>query len=148
MPRHLLRFVAAGLLALAGAPVAALTPPWPGTQASAPAIGGHDPVAYFSGAAVPGNAAFTATHAGATFRFASAANRDAFVAAPDRYTPQFGGYCAWAASQGRLATPDPKLWKIVDGKLYLNCSADAEAKWLADVAGNIAKADVFWRAQP
>ena len=46
-----------------------------------------------------------------------------------------------------LATPDPKLWKIVDGKLYLNCSAAAEEKWLADVPGNIAKGNAFWATQ-
>ena len=57
-----------------------------------------------------------------------------------------GGYCAWAASQGRLAGPDPTIWHIVDGKLYLNCSKDADAKWLADRPGNIAKAEAFWDA--
>lgn len=127
-------------------------PAWPGTTgpdvaANAPALGGHDPVAYFAGAPAMGRDDITAAHDAATFRFASAANRDAFVANPPRYLPQFGGYCAWAASQGRLSTPDPTLWKIVDGKLYLNCSKDAEAKWLADVPGNIAKGAAFWAAQ-
>ncbi len=133
-------------LALAGAPLAA-APAWPGTENNAPAIGGHDPVAYFSGTPAMGDAAFTATHAGATFRFASAANRDAFVAAPERYAPQFGGYCAWAASRERLSQPDPTLFRIVDGKLYLNCSKTAEANWLEDVPGNIAKAEAFWATQ-
>ena len=144
------RFITLTLLAaIAGAALPAVAAPaWPSTEAGAPAIGGYDPTSYFSGAPAIGNSAFTATHAGATFRFASAANRDAFTAAPARYTPQFGGYCAWAASQGRLATPDPTLWKIVDGKLYLNCSAAAEEKWLADVPGNIAKGNAFWAAQP
>ena len=129
------------------AQTAAAAPPWPGTEAHAPALGGHDPVAYFSGAAAMGRGDLTASHAGATFRFATAANRDVFVASPARYLPQFGGYCAWAASQGRLAAPDPALWKIVDGKLYLNCSASAEAKWLADVPGNIARGNAFWAKQ-
>ncbi|MBC7505204.1 MAG: hypothetical protein H7267_05715 [Sandarakinorhabdus sp.] len=134
--------------AIAGAPLpVAAAPAWPGTEASAPAIGGYDPTSYFSGGPAFGDAAFTSSFDGATFRFTSAANRDAFTAAPARYAPQFGGHCAWAASQGRLAAPDPKLWKIVDGKLYLNCSASAEEKWLADVAGNIAKANVFWATQ-
>jgi YHS domain-containing protein len=135
------------LLAVASPRPAVAAPAWPGTEASAPAIGGYDPVAYFGGAPALGYAAFTASFDGATFRFASAANRDAFAAAPARYAPQFGGHCAWAASQGRLATPDPTLWKIVEGKLYLNCSAAAEAKWLADVPGNIARGAAFWAAQ-
>ncbi len=132
----------------AGAALPALAAPaWPGTEANAPAMGGWDPVSYFGGTPAMGDAAFTSSFDGATFRFASAANRDAFAAAPARYAPQFGGHCAWAASQGRLATPDPTLWKVVDGKLYLNCSKSAEEKWLADVPGNIAKGVAFWATQ-
>ena len=142
----MLRLLAAVMLAAAAPAIAA--PAWPGTQDAAPAIGGHDPVAYFSGSAAMGSADYTAVFQGATFRFASAANRDAFKADPARYAPQFGGYCAWAASQGRLATPDPTLFKIVDGKLYLNCSKTAEANWLKDVPGNIAKGQAFWATQP
>ncbi len=127
------------------APAAPLATP---AQRASRAIGGHDPVAYFSGAPALGSAAFTTVHAGATYRFASAANLTAFLAAPDRYLPQFGGNCAWAASQGRLAKPDPRIWRVVSGKLYLNCSPEAETKWLADVPGNIAKAEAFWAAQP
>lgn len=148
MHRPAAKLAAIALLVIVSAPLpVAAAPPWPGTTASAPAIGGYDPVAYFSGTAAPGKAGLTATHAGGVFRFASAANRDAFAADPARYAPQFGGYCAWAASQGRLATPDPALWRVVDGKLYLNCSAAAQEKWLADVPGNIAKGNAFWATQ-
>ena len=140
-------FVAA-LLALAAAlpvqPASAAF--WLGAKGDQPAVSGYDVVAYFAGAPTPGSTDFTAVHDGATFRFASAASRDAFIAAPDRYAPQFGGYCAWAASQGRLAGPDPTIFHIVAGKLYLNCSKDADAKWLADVPGNIAKAEALWEA--
>ena len=135
-------------VAVLGTALPALAAPaWPGTEANAPAIGGHDPVAYFNGAPMPGKAELTASHDGAVFRFATPANRDAFIAAPARFTPQYGGHCAWAAAQGRLATPDPMLWKIVDKRLYLNCSAAAAEKWLADVPGNIAKGDAFWATQ-
>lgn len=145
MPRL---FALALTLAIAGAalPLAA-APVWPGTENSAPALGGHDPVAYFSGGAKMGKDSITATHDGVTFRFVSAANRDAFVAAPTKYLPQFGGYCAWAASQGRLSAPDPTLATVVEGKLYLNCSKGAEKNWLADVPGNIAKGAAFWATQ-
>jgi YHS domain-containing protein len=140
-------FAFAFLLFAAGTALPVAASPWPGTKANAPAVDGYDPVAYFNGTATLGTAAFTATFDGVSFHFATPANRDAFAAAPDRYAPQFGGHCAWAAAQGRLATPDPRLWKIVGGKLYLNCSAAAEAQWLADVPGNIAKGDSFWATQ-
>jgi hypothetical protein len=141
-------FVAA-LLAVAAAVAAAPACAagfWLGAKGDQPAVSGYDVVSYFAGTPAAGSTEFTVMHNGAGFRFASAANRDAFRASPDRYAPQFGGHCAWAASQGRLAGPDPTIWHIVGGKLYLNCSNDADAKWLADVAGNIAKADAFWEA--
>jgi hypothetical protein len=141
-------FVAA-LLAVAAAVAAAPACAagfWLGAKGDQPAVSGYDVVSYFAGTPAAGSTEFTVMHNGAGFRFASAANRDVFRASPDRYAPQFGGHCAWAASQGRLAGPDPTIWHIVGGKLYLNCSNDADAKWLADVAGNIAKADAFWEA--
>jgi YHS domain-containing protein len=109
------------------------------------AVGGYDPVAYFNaGRPVRGSKEFTATHKGAEFRFASAANRDAFKADPDRYAPQYGGYCAWAVSQGYTASGDPRVWKIVDGKLYLNYNAEVGRTWEKDVTGHIARANANW----
>ena len=136
------------LLALAAAlpalPAAAAF--WLGTKGDQPAVSGYDVVSYFAGTPAAGSAEFTAAHDGAIFRFVNAANRDIFIKSPDRYAPQFGGHCAWAASQGRLAGPDPTIWHIVGDKLYLNCSKDADTKWLADVPGNIAKGEAFWEA--
>lgn len=126
------------------APAIAAPAYWTGEKGDEAAVGGYDAVAYFGGAATPGNDDFAMVWQGARFRFANAANLAAFRVDPGRYAPQFGGHCAWAASQGRLATPDPKIWRVVAGKLYLNCSPEAEAKWLADVPGNIAKGEVFW----
>ena len=149
-PSSRLALAATALWLALPALAAAQTPaqaPGATSVAETPAIGGHDPVGYFAGAATPGSPNITAVHAGRTYRFASAANRAAFLGAADHYLPQFGGNCAWAASQGRLATPDPKIWRIVDGKLYLNCSPEAEVKWLKDVLGHIAKAETFWAAQ-
>lgn len=109
------------------------------------AISGYDPVAYFSlGAPTPGSAEFTYEWMGATWRFASAANRDAFRADPERYAPQYGGYCAWAVAHGKTASVDPEAWKIVDGKLYLNYSRDIQKQWEGDVPGNIRRADGNW----
>jgi hypothetical protein len=81
---------------------------------------------------------------GATWRFASAEHRDRFAVDPERYAPQYGGYCAWAVSQGYTAKIDPAAWKIVDDKLYLNYSKDVQSQWSSDIPGNIAKADANW----
>lgn len=109
------------------------------------AIRGYDPVAYFTeGKPVEGKADFTHSYEGTTWRFASAANRDAFAADPLRYAPQYGGYCAYAVSQGYTASIDPDAWRIVDDKLYLNYSKSVQRRWERDVPGNIAKADTNW----
>ncbi|WP_439532326.1 YHS domain-containing (seleno)protein [Polymorphobacter sp.] len=115
---------------------------WTGEDSTA--AGGMDVVSYFGGTPVAGDPAHAAEHQGARFLFATAANLAAFTATPGRYLPQYGGHCAWAAAEGRRAGGNPQVWRIVDGKLYFNCSKEAEAKWLADLAGNIAKADEWW----
>jgi hypothetical protein len=150
MPARPLHIIATALLLATGVapPAAVAAAIWQGAKGDQPAVSGNDPVAYFTaGRPVPGRADLTHVNEGATFRFATPENRAAFIANPARYAPQFGGYCAWAMSQGRLAGPDPTIWRIVDDKLYLNCSKDAEAKWLADLPGNIAKAEIFWDTQ-
>ncbi len=109
------------------------------------AVEGHDVVAYFTeGGTVKGSAEFTHEWRGAKWRFASAAHRDRFAAAPENHAPQFGGYCAWAVSQGYTARIDPAAWKIVDGKLYLNYSLKVKATWEKDIPGNIRKAEANW----
>jgi YHS domain-containing protein len=109
------------------------------------ALDGYDPVAYFTdGRAVRGDAAIARTHEGATYHFASTANRDAFAKDPARYLPQFGGFCAWAVSRGYTAPTDPEAWRVVDGKLYLNYSRSVQKMWEGDVPGNIRKGDANW----
>ncbi len=109
------------------------------------AISGTDPVAYFTeGRPVEGSSNFKHDWNGATWRFASAENRDLFAASPEKYAPQYGGYCAWAVSQGYTASTDPEAWKIVDGKLYLNYSKSVQETWEQDVPGNIATGDRNW----
>jgi len=94
------------------------------------AIQGYDPVAYFTvSKPVEGKSEFTHTWKGANWRFASAENRNKFAAAPEKYAPQYGGYCAWAVSQGYTASTVPEAWKIVDGKLYLNYSKGIQQRW-------------------
>lgn len=109
------------------------------------AIRGYDPVAYFTdGKPVPGKAEFSHTWNGATWQFASAEHRDMFKADPAKYAPQYGGYCAYGASQGYKAPIDPTAWRIVGGKLYLNYNAAIQKTWSADIDGFIRKADTNW----
>jgi YHS domain-containing protein len=109
------------------------------------AVGGYDPVAYFmQGKPVKGSPTIATQHDGVAWRFASEENRAAFLANPAAYTPQYGGHCAWAASQGYLAKGDPANWRIVDGKLYLNYDASVQRTWEKDVPGFIRKGDANW----
>jgi YHS domain-containing protein len=109
------------------------------------AIRGYDPVAYFTdGKPVPGKADFSHDWMGVTWRFASAKNRDAFAAEPEKYAPQYGGFCAWAVSEGYTAEIDPDAWRIEGGKLYLNYSKSVQERWAKNIPGNIQKADGNW----
>lgn len=131
------------VFALAALPAFAVDPV--NTSLFGVAMDGYDPVSYFTtGKPMKGTKAHSLEHAGATWRFASAENLALFRAAPARYMPQYGGYCAWAVSEGYTADGDPAIWKIVDGKLYLNYNQDVANKWLADMAGHIQRADANW----
>ena len=114
-------------------------------ETGAGAIGGYDPVAYFTdGKPVAGKPEFTHEWNGATWRFASAANRAAFALEPERYAPQFGGYCAYAVGNAYTAKSDPLAWHVEDGKLYLNFSAEVREIWLKDKARLIPAAVANW----
>jgi len=142
--RHVV-LLAALVLAVAqdATPAGAVEPVWSNWRGLA--IAGYDPVAYFTdGKAVAGSSELTTEWHGATWRFASAAHREQFVADPERFAPQYGGYCAWAVAQGYTAGIDPEAWRIVGGRLYLNYSKDVQAKWEQDVPGNVARADASW----
>lgn len=116
-------------------------------QAGGPAINGIDPVAYFAEQGpVPGDASITHDWNGATWRFATAANRDAFAAEPERYAPAFGGYCAFAASRGYLAPTIPEAWSIHEGRLFLNASLRARRLWTAELPDVIAAGEANWPA--
>lgn len=115
------------------------------TDAQGVALKGYDPVAYFTrGAPTPGLATISTRVNGVTYRFATAANRDAFMADPERYLPAYGGYCAMGMVGGRKFDIDPTAWRIENGTLYLNKDPKTQQSWLRDVPGNIRKADVKW----
>lgn len=108
---------------------------------------GYDVVAYFKdNKALAGSATFTSTYAGSVFHFATAANRDAFAASPERYAPQYRGFCAYAAALGHKAPVDPEVFTIHNGKLYLNFNRPTEVLWRKDITGYITKADKNWPA--
>jgi hypothetical protein len=111
------------------------------------ALDGHDAVAYFrAGKPVKGSPGHALSWNGASWRFATAENKAAFAAAPESSAPQYGGYCAWAVSQGYTAKGDPNHWRIVAGKLYLNYNASVQKDWEKDIPGRIAKGDKNWPA--
>jgi YHS domain-containing protein len=109
------------------------------------ALHGYDPVAYFTGGApAKGNSQFTATYEGARYYFASAENESKFNANPAAFAPQYGGFCAMGVALEKKLDGDPMVWKIVDGKLYLNVNADVSVAWQRDIPGNLEKADELW----
>lgn len=108
------------------------------------AIDGSDPVAYFAGnGPVPGGAT-DVTWKGATWRFATPENAAAFQADPLEFAPQFGGYCAFAASRGYLAPTTPEAWTVYKGQLFLNANLRARKRWLAEIDANIARGRENW----
>lgn len=144
-PLPAVMLLALGLLFQATlSPAFAKGPVYTGTFSSL-AVSGYDPVAYFTqGKPVEGNGDHEYEWNGATWRFSSAENLDSFKSDPKTFAPQYGGYCAWAVSQGYTASSDPQVWRVVDGKLYLNYSEDVGKTWVKDIPGFIAKADTNW----
>ena len=109
------------------------------------AIHGYDPVAYFlGGKPLPGKAELAYRWSGATWLFSSADNRQTFIENPQRYAPQFGGFCAYAASYGQFADVDPQAWSIVNGKLYLNYSLRVRQIWRPRAAEFNGDAEQLW----
>lgn len=149
MPKRFQFFAAlpifAALWLVAGQPAMAEKPEVYTGFLSSLAVDGYDPVAYFAmKRPVKGSRRHALRYKGATWRFSSQANLEKFRADPAAYAPRYGGYCAWAVSQGYTAKGDPKYWRIVDGKLYLNYDASVQSRWEKDIPGFIAKAERNW----
>lgn len=148
--RRLLSLAALGLALTAGGAVWW----WTGDVEAGPvfsgredgvAIRGTDPVAYFTqGAPVMGTPDHASLWRGATWWFATAEHKRLFDADPERYAPRYGGFCAFAAANGRKAKIEPDAWSIVDGRLYLNYDLAIRERWESDREGFIAAADREW----
>jgi YHS domain-containing protein len=109
------------------------------------AIGGYDPVAFFTESKpVKGSANYKFTWKDASWQFASQANLDAFKAAPEKYAPQYGGYCAYGTADGHKAPTQVDTWTVLDGKLYFNYNQKVKNLWDKDRPGYIEKANVNW----
>lgn len=150
IPRAALAFGAVAVLAsallFAAPPVNTLKTGWLGGRSDT-AILGYDTVAYFTlGKPVKGQDRFVYAWQGAKWKFASRANLDLFTSNPEKYAPQYGGYCAYGVAQGNLVSIEPDQFTVLDGKLYLNYSADVQRKWLRDPPGFIKSADARFEA--
>jgi len=120
------------------------------------AVSGYDVVSYFdltqasTGQSqpepLPGSAAITADYNGARFAFASEANRARFLADPAAFVPQYDGHCAYGVAQGGKVPGNPLLWRIVDGKLYLNITRTVVGFWESDIPGNLQLSEANWPA--
>ncbi len=145
MSKHLFFLALSVTLAFASGLIAEDKVPAINKSSKGLALKGYDPVAYFEASqALKGSAEFEYAWMEAKWHFTSARNRDLFAASPSRYAPQFGGYCAWAVSQGYTADTDPLAWKILDGRLYLNYNKSIQRKWEAGGAELIHAGERNW----
>lgn len=109
------------------------------------AIDGYDPVAFFTdSAAVKGDKAFTTEWNGASWCFSSAENLEAFKANPEKFAPQYGGFCAYGTADGHLSPTQADTWTVLNNKLYFNYNQKVKDRWMQDQKGYIEKADKNW----
>lgn len=109
------------------------------------ALQGYDTVAYFTkGKPVSGSHKYTASYNNASYQFSSKHHRELFRENPEKYAPQFGGYCALGIVLEKKLQVNPSTWRIVDGKLYLNVNDSIQKKWATDIPGHIVSANKLW----
>ncbi|MDJ0514055.1 MAG: YHS domain-containing (seleno)protein [Methyloceanibacter sp.] len=109
------------------------------------ALRGDDTVALATGLKmIPGHAKYTVEHDGAAYYFSSEETKKKFMANPERYMPQYGGFCAFGVAIGKKLDASPRFADIVDGKLYVFLNAGAFKKYKEDKAGTLAKAEKNW----
>lgn len=107
----------------------------------------YDPVAYFTERRpVPGNPEIYGEYQGVKYAFSSESNRQLFLDDPEKYVPQYGGYCAYGLAHGSKSDVDPEVWDIVDGKLYLMVSGGTMSIWEKRKKDYIELANRAWRS--
>lgn len=108
-------------------------------------VSGYDLVSYHtSKQPLRGNGYFVSVHDGINYLFSTEENKKAFDANPSKYLPAYGGYCAYGVAVGKKFFSNPEVWRVVDGRLYLNLDTDIQKKWLKDIPGYIKTADKNW----
>ncbi len=139
------RFVPKSLVAVLLLALASLASAGEYFEKEGVALRGYDPVSYFTvGKPERGSPAHSYEYQGSKFLFASAENRKLFAGNPEKYAPQFGGYCAFGTSRGYKVSTSPDAFTVVDGKLYLNYNTEVVKIWSQDIPGNIATAEQKW----
>ena len=109
------------------------------------AIQGYDPVAFFKESKpVIGKKEFTYSWNGASWYFSIQENLEAFKADPERYAPQYGGWCAYGTAEGHKSPTQPETWTIVDNKLYFNYNLEVKKLWTKNQKGLIEQANRNW----
>jgi YHS domain-containing protein len=109
------------------------------------AINGYDPVAYFTdNKSVMGNKKYSFKWNNAEWYFASKIHLEMFEKSPEKYAPQYGGFCAFGITKNKLVSSDPNAWSIVDGKLYLCSTKEVHKLWKEDREENIKKGDKIY----
>jgi len=113
--------------------------------ASKAAVSGFDTVAFFTDSKpINGSPFISAEHKGATYFFVTEEHEKLFTANPEKYIPQFGGYCAFGVGIDKLFPVDISTWQVRSGKLYLNLNPDILKKFNEDLEGNVANANRNW----
>jgi len=137
------RLLILGATTLVASPALADPPVW---VFDSIAIGGADPVWYFTNAALKrGSADYTFVWRKETWRFVSEEDRSKFAASPEAFAPQYGGFCCMAMVDGKKSNGDARAWAIHKGKLYFAGSAAVMANWKLDSDKYISKADYWWK---
>lgn len=139
--------VLVSVLLLAACGKAELTPETIVNSPNGLAIQGFDPVAYHSyGKATQGSVRHQLEYQGIVYRFATASSRTVFEQEPERYLPAYGGYCAYAMSNGDIVDINPRNWSVIDGQLYLNANIFAQGLFAIGTEKKIKNADSHWSA--
>ncbi len=110
------------------------------------ALSSYDPLSYFTSAPdpIPGVKELSYEYKGSKFYFITGTHLHAFAGDPEHYAPQYGGFDAYGVSQGRKVGAHPRIFAVVDGKLYLFSDTESRKNWKKDIPGNVARASEQW----
>lgn len=140
-----LKRAAAALVLLAASALSTVAVGEPAAATGGLRLGGYDPVAYFAdGASRQGVPEHAAAYEGAVYYFATRDHRRMFLQSPETYAPQYDGWCSYGVRVGQKFEADPTVWRIVDGRLFVQLDPGTRAVWMLDERRNISVADKVW----